>query len=426
MHKKLFMACLAALVLFLAMQGTVLAETPDVVHDPHALEEAIQAAHDQGLLNKDDPEGYLGIPGAPQISLVLAFFWACLVGWVFSTVGAFGGIMAGIGHITIYGLGDYADTFKGESAELNTAVTDTIRVGNQFLVGFSALVSTINYWKLGRLVLPVGIALAVGSILGSYIIPTITAGRISFTDYVGVFGIFVLVLGCYMLYQTTPRGQKSKKKAKQAADAFEQTMKRKRSGEAVDTSELGVKVTSLTPKKMSFTFYGVEFSFNPLFPILGGFVIAAIAVSGCRRRIHAGSLHYRRGRSAHVPGRRHLGPGRSGRHDHGYFELPGRGRAGALAADRDSAGGDFCGLHGRSPHIPVHSGEGAFPDFHCPGVLRGLQLHGPRLPGQGPSYPDYGWLIRPPGLCNLKRHAPCVPASIRGAALIRSGAPCRL
>lgn len=276
MHKKIIMACLAALVLFLAMQGTVFAEV-DADRATHSLEQAINAAHDQGILNRDDPVGYLGIPGAPQINLLLAFFWACLVGWVFSTVGAFGGIMAGIGHITIYGLGDYADSFKGKSVELNTAVTDTIRVGNQFLVGFSALVSTINYWKLGRLVAPVGIALAAGSVLGSYLVPTLTAGRIQFTAYVGYFGIFVLVLGCYMLYQTTPAGQKSKKKAKAAADAFEATMKKKRSGEAVDTSELGVKVTSLTAKKMSFTFYGVEFSFNPLFPVLGGFVIAAIA-----------------------------------------------------------------------------------------------------------------------------------------------------
>lgn len=277
MNKKLLMVCLAAAFLFLALQGHVFAETPDVVQDPHALEQAINAAHDQGYLNKDDPEGYLGIPGAPQISLVLAFFWACLVGWIFSTVGAFGGIMAGVGHISVYGLGDYADQFEGKSAELNTAVTDTIRVGNQFLVGFSALVSTLNYWKLGRLVFPVGIALAAGSILGSYLVPTLTAGRIQFTEYVGFFGMFVLGLGCYMLYQTTPRGQKNRQKAKQAADAFETTMKRKRSGEAVDTSELGVKVTSLTPKKMSFTFYGVEFSFNPLFPLLGGFVIASIA-----------------------------------------------------------------------------------------------------------------------------------------------------
>ena len=30
-------------------------------------------------------------------------------------------------------------------------------------------------------------------------------------------------------------------------------------------------------KKISFTFYGVEFSFNPIWPILGGFVIAAIS-----------------------------------------------------------------------------------------------------------------------------------------------------
>ena len=276
MHKNLFMACLAALVLLLAMQAGAFAGNGNAA-SPHALEQAIQAAHEQGILDRDDPPGYLGIPGAPQINLVLAFFWACLVGWVFSTVGAFGGIMAGVGHITIYGLGDYAAKFKGEASTINTAVTDTIRVANQFLVGFSALISTLNYWKLGRLVFPVGIALAAGSILGSYLVPTLTAGRIQFTQYVGYFGVFVLVLGIYMLYQTTPRGQKSKKKAKAAAEAFETTMKRKRSGEAVDTSELGVKVTSLTAKKMSFTFYGVEFSFNPLLPVLGGFVIASIA-----------------------------------------------------------------------------------------------------------------------------------------------------
>lgn len=278
MHKKLFMACLAALILLIALQGNVLGQEPeDVAEDPHALEEAINQGHEQGLLDKDDPKGYLGIPGAPQVNLLIAFLWACVVGWIFSTVGAFGGIAAGIGHITIYGLGDYASKFEGKSGALNSAVTDTIRVANQFLVGFSALVSVINYYKLGRLVAPVGIALAVGSILGSYIVPTLTAGRIELSQYVGFFGFFVLILGGYMLYQTTPKGQQSKKKAKAAAEAFEQTMKKKRSGEAVDTSELGVKVTNLSLKKMSFTFYGVEFSFNPIFPVLGGFVIASIA-----------------------------------------------------------------------------------------------------------------------------------------------------
>nr|WP_092120454.1 sulfite exporter TauE/SafE family protein [Desulfonatronum thiosulfatophilum] len=241
-----------------------------------AIAEAPQGT-DRGEIDPNAPRGYLGIPGAPQISLILAFFWAVWVGWIFSTVGAFGGIMAGVGHITIYGLGNYAGTFRNTAPTINRAVTDSIRVSNQFMVGTSALISSINYYKMGRLVLPVAAALAIGSIAGSYLIPLLTAGKVSFRDYVGYFGIFVLFLGCYMLYETTPRGSAGKKKAKQAADAFETTMKRKRSGEKVDTSELGVKMIAFSPKRIVFTFYGVEFSFNPLLPIFGGFIIAAIA-----------------------------------------------------------------------------------------------------------------------------------------------------
>ncbi|MFO8032224.1 MAG: sulfite exporter TauE/SafE family protein [Desulfohalobiaceae bacterium] len=277
MYKRAFLICLAVLVLFLTLQGLAVGQETDVVKEPHALQEAIDQAHEAGHLNKEDPKGYLGIPGAPQINLILAFLWACLVGWIFSTVGAFGGIAAGIGHVSIYGLGPYADKFADKSPVLNSAITDTIRVANQFLVGLSALVSVVNYWRMGRLVIPVGLTLAIGSILGSYLVPTLTAGKIQFTDYIGIFGVFVLVLGCWMFYQSTPKGQEKKKKAKQAAQAFEETMKRKRSGEAIDTSELGVKMTSFDLKKISFTFYGVEFSFNPLFPLLGGFVIASIA-----------------------------------------------------------------------------------------------------------------------------------------------------
>ncbi|TVR00243.1 MAG: sulfite exporter TauE/SafE family protein [Desulfovibrionales bacterium] len=275
MHKK--MVLVLALILALGAISMVADSGWAQVGN---LQEAIQAAPqgtEPGQIDPTAPLGYLGIPGGPQINLILAFFWAVWVGWIFSTVGAFGGIMAGIGHITIYGLGNFAQDFRQTSPTINRAVTDSIRVSNQFMVGTSALIASINYYKLGRLVLPVAVALSIGSIAGSYIIPWLTAGRISFREYVGFFGIFVLFLGCYMLYETTPRGQASKKKAKQAAEAFESTMKRKRSGEKVDTSELGVKMTSFSAKRIAFTFYGVEFSFNPLYPILGGFVIAAIA-----------------------------------------------------------------------------------------------------------------------------------------------------
>jgi uncharacterized membrane protein YfcA len=230
-----------------------------------------------GQIDPAAAKGFLGIPGAPEVNLILAFGWAVWVGWIFSTVGAFGGVMAGVGHITVYGLGNYAKSFKTTSPQLNKLVTDSIRVSNQWLVGLSALISSFNYWKMGRLVLPLAVALGAGSIAGSWISVTLSQGKVSFSSYQGYFGLFVLLLGCYLFWETTPAGQASKKKAKEAAKAFEETVKRQKSGEKIDTKALGVKVTHISLTRVTFTFYGVEFGFNPLIPFLGGIVIAALA-----------------------------------------------------------------------------------------------------------------------------------------------------
>jgi len=235
-----------------------------------ALADAIAEANPQG-----EP-GYLGIPGGPQVNVIVGLLWAVWVGWIFSTVGAFGGIMAGVGHITIFGLGDYASSF-GKGAKLNKLVTDSIRVSNQWMVGCSAALSSFNYWKAGRLVLPLAIALGIGSIAGSWLVPWLTAGKISLKAYIGYFGLFVLFLGCYLFYETTPKGQASKKAAKQAADAFQKSVKEQKSGGKVDMAEMGVKVQKFTPTSCEFTFFGVEFSFNPLIPVVGGFIIASLA-----------------------------------------------------------------------------------------------------------------------------------------------------
>ncbi|ADU62201.1 MULTISPECIES: sulfite exporter TauE/SafE family protein [Pseudodesulfovibrio] len=235
-----------------------------------ALADAIAEANPQG-----EP-GYLGIPGGPQINLIVALLWAVWVGWIFSTVGAFGGIMAGVGHITVFGLGDYASSF-GKGAKLNNLITDSIRVSNQWMVGCSAALSSFNYWKAGRLVLPLAIALGIGSIAGSWLVPWLTAGKISLKAYLGYFGLFVLFLGCYLFYETTPKGQAGKQAAKKAADAFQKSVKEQKSGTTVDMAEMGVKVQKFTPTMCEFTFFGVEFKFNPLIPVVGGFFIAAMA-----------------------------------------------------------------------------------------------------------------------------------------------------
>jgi len=231
----------------------------------------------KGMINTAYGKGFLGLPGAPDVNLLWGFLWAIWVGWIFSTVGAFGGIMAGVGHITIFGLGDYAKSFKQTSPTMNKLLTDSIRVSNQWLVGLSALISSINYYKMGRLVLPLGIALALGSITGSILVPLITAGKIQLSSYIGYFGLCVFVIGAFLFYETTGKGQSKKKSAKAAAKAFEDAHVKAKNSESLDESAHGVKIVSMSFSKVKFTFYGVEFGFNPLIPVIGGFFIAALA-----------------------------------------------------------------------------------------------------------------------------------------------------
>lgn len=241
---------------------------------PGKLGQAIQevpVGTGQGQIDPGAAKGFLGIPGAPQVNLILAFLWAIWVGWIFSTVGAFGGIMAGVGHMTIFGLGPYAKTFKETAPTVNKLLTDSIRVSNQFLVGLSAFVSSINFYRMGRLVWPLGLALGLGSILSAIAIPWLTGGKVSFNQYQGWFGLFVLLVGCFLFYETTPKGQAGKKSAKAAAQAFEASAKEK------GTQADGVKVTKGGLPIVHFSFAGVEFKFNAVWAFLGGIVIAALS-----------------------------------------------------------------------------------------------------------------------------------------------------
>ncbi len=240
-----------------------------------SLEQAIAKAAKgtgKGQINMDAPKGYLGIPGAPDLNLIVGLLWAIWVGWIFSTVGAFGGIMAGVGHLTIYGLGSYAKSFKSTAPDLNKFITDSIRVSNQWLVGLSALVSSINYGKQKRLVKALGFFLGIGALFATLLVVFTTAGKIKLSQYQGWFGLCVFVIGGFMVYEMTPKGQAGKKSAQAAVKAFEASIKEKK-----DITDQGVKTVKWDLMKTEITFFGQSFTFSPMWAFVGGFFISALA-----------------------------------------------------------------------------------------------------------------------------------------------------
>ena len=312
-----------ALLVVLSFVTVALAQTGSDLTTPgmpgkmkQAIEMSLQdesfAAKTREVIKPGDAPGFLGIPGAPDPSFILGLIWAIWVGWIFSTVGAFGGIMAGVGHITIFGLADYAKSF-GKGNPVNKLLTDSIRVSNQWLVGLSGVISSFNYYRMGRLVAPLGVCLAIGGVGGSWLVPELTAGKISLRAYLGYFGIIVFILGCFLIYEVTPKGAARKKEAKAAAQAFEKAVREK-----ADTADQGVKIIEGSYTFMwiavalvvasalwinlldtatwvayilviagwaltffigniRFTFFGQEFQFKAWIPMVGGIFIAAIA-----------------------------------------------------------------------------------------------------------------------------------------------------
>ncbi len=264
---------------FLALVVTVMVILPfvfsgDVYADKltDALAKA-QKGTGPGQINPDAAPGFMGIPGGPDISLIVGLLWAIWVGWIFSTVGAFGGIMAGVGHITIYGLGAYAKTFTKTAPQLNKFITDSIRVSNSWLVGLSALVSSFNYYRQKRLVPALGLFLGIGALFATLMVVFTTAGKIKFSQYQGWFGLIVFVIGGFMIYEMSPKGQAKKKAATDAAKAFEAAVKDKKG----NIEDQGVKTLKWSLVKTEISFFGQTFTFSPLWAFIGGFFISAIA-----------------------------------------------------------------------------------------------------------------------------------------------------
>ena len=64
---------------------------------------------------------------------------------------------------------------------------------------------------MGRLVLPLGLRMAIGGILAGYLVPMLTVGKLDVSVYVGFFGIIVFAVA-FVLFTKPPPGARLPKK----------------------------------------------------------------------------------------------------------------------------------------------------------------------------------------------------------------------
>lgn len=217
------------------------------------------------------------------INPIIYLLWMIWVGWIFSSVGAFGGIMAGVGHISIMGLGKWADAMKGKNVEIGgytdagNYITDNIRFSSTLITFVNSLSSTINWQTQKRLVWPAGIALGIGGVLGAQVAVFGTGGKLGVDLYKGIFGVCTWAVSFYMFYQLTPQVKSKKSAGQEAARRFKERVDELKEQGRLDELE-GVENLKLKKDAAEFEFFDEQFKVKHYVPFIWGFIVGFIAV----------------------------------------------------------------------------------------------------------------------------------------------------
>ncbi|MGE5292670.1 MAG: sulfite exporter TauE/SafE family protein, partial [Micromonosporaceae bacterium] len=122
--------------------------------------------------------------------LWLPFLWASLVGLVFSMLGAAGGILAAVGHLTVLGMSE----------------ANTVKAMNQLLVIVSPIVAVPLYWRQERVIPGLALLLSAGAIVGAMTGSWYSKTRLAtLAHYRALFGLLTLFIAARLFYEATSR-----------------------------------------------------------------------------------------------------------------------------------------------------------------------------------------------------------------------------
>lgn len=186
----------------------------------------------------------------------LPLAWGVLVGFIFSLVGAAGGILASFGLISVLGLTD----------------ANQVKPMAQMLTLATPLVAVPNYFRQCRLVVSLGLLLAGGGLLGALVGSALSVRYLSdMSSFKPAFALLVLFIAAQLAWSLFRRGHQEGAAAR-AAQAFEGLV-----ADGNPPCEKGVRHSHWSWRRIYFDFGGEAFGFSPALALATGFCIAALA-----------------------------------------------------------------------------------------------------------------------------------------------------
>jgi uncharacterized membrane protein YfcA len=193
---------------------------------------------------------------------LLAFGWCVVAGFLMSMGGGGGGILVGVGHISILGVTD----------------ANMIKVLNQMLELSSRLVSVPVYYRQRRIAwsvaLAYGIGAPIGAICGSWLSKSYLADMAAYRP---AFGALVVLVAARVLYEGWAKALVRHADHRRARQASERVGNRVRAG---GFASLGIDDAPHTVQwnwtRIGVRFGGETFEYNPWMAASGGFCISLI------------------------------------------------------------------------------------------------------------------------------------------------------
>ena len=187
----------------------------------------------------------------------LPLLWGVLVGLVFSTVGAAGGILASVGLISVMGVQD----------------PNLVKPMAQALTLATPLIAVPGYYRQCRVVISLAVILGASSILGAIIGSTLSVSYLAdLKIFRPVFGILVLLVALQIIWRLFTHNRQTGTHAERAAAAFEGLVH-----DGGSPCAIGVRHLQYSVRRILFEFGGEQFGYPPWMPFLAGTGIAIVS-----------------------------------------------------------------------------------------------------------------------------------------------------